>query len=125
MPRVLVADDDPMMRDMIAMTLTRSGHVFKTAESGNQALSMIEADEFDVVVADIFMPEGTGIELLISLRAKNIEVPFICISGGDGELFRPYAATMISLGATTVLKKPFTPEQLMTAISRSELGGAN
>jgi len=125
MLRVLIADDDPMMRDLVTTTLVRSGHQIATAASGNQALSLIEDDTFDVIVADIFMPEGTGLELLISIRAKHIDVPFICISGGDGDLFRPYAATMISLGAAMVLKKPFTPDQLMAAVNDVHLGGGN
>jgi CheY-like chemotaxis protein len=124
MPRVLIADDDPLMRDLVTTTLLRSGHEIMTAENGTEALAMIEDEKFDVVVADIFMPEGTGIELLISIRAKHIDIPFICISGGDGDLFRPYVATMISLGAATVLKKPFTSEQLLAAVNQLEFVGA-
>jgi CheY-like chemotaxis protein len=125
MPRVLIADDDPLMREMVATTLIRSGHQILTAENGNEALSMIEDEDFDVIIADIFMPEVTGIELLISIRAKNIEIPFICISGGDGDLFRPYAATMISLGAASVLQKPFAPEQLLAAVGQIEFAEAS
>jgi CheY-like chemotaxis protein len=125
MARILVADDDPLMRDLVAATLRRSGHDVDVVATGQQALQRLTEGDFQLVVADIFMPGGTGIELLISMRAKRIDLPFICISGGDGDLFRPYATTMVSLGALTVLRKPFTPDQLIDAIRQTGVGGSH
>lgn len=123
MARILVADDDPLMRDMVNVTLCRAGHDVEVVSTGTQALGQLDDGDFDLVVADIFMPGGTGIELLISMRAKRIEMPFICISGGDGDLFRPYATTMVSLGAYKVLRKPFTPDQLIDAVRGCGVSG--
>ncbi len=123
MARILVADDDPLMRDMVNVTLSRAGHAVEVVATGEQALGQLADGSFELVVADIFMPGGTGIELLISMRAKRIELPFICISGGDGDLFRPYATTMVSLGAYKVLRKPFSPDQLIDAVRGCGIGG--
>ncbi len=123
MARILVADDDPLMRDLVNVTLTRAGHDVELVSTGQQALAELDDGQFELVVADIFMPGGTGIELLISMRAKRIEMPFICISGGDGDLFRPYATTMVSLGAYKVLRKPFSPNQLLDAVRGCGVGG--
>jgi two-component system, OmpR family, response regulator len=122
MARILVADDDPLIRDMVSATLQRAGHEFDLVSTGQQALGRLRDSQFDLVIADIFMPDGTGIELLISMRAKRIDIPFICISGGDGDLFRPYVTTMVSLGAYTVLRKPFTPSKLLDAVSYAIIG---
>jgi DNA-binding NtrC family response regulator len=124
MARILVADDDPLMRDLVNVTLTRAGHDVALAETGQEALAHLDDSDFELVVADIFMPGGTGIELLISMRAKRMDMPFICISGGDGDLFRPYATTMVSLGAHKVLRKPFSPDQLLDAVRGCGVGGA-
>lgn len=122
MARILVADDDPLIRDMVSATLARAGHEFELVSTGQQALARLREGSFELVIADIFMPDGTGIELLISMRAKRIDLPFICISGGDGDLFRPYVTTMVSLGAYTVLRKPFTPAKLLDAVSYAIIG---
>lgn len=124
MSRILVADDDPLMREMVQIALIRANHEVELVTAGQQALNRLTNREFDAVVADIFMPGGTGIELLISMRAKRIDTPFICISGGDGDLYQPYASTMISLGASKVLRKPFAPEQLLDALASLGIGRA-
>jgi CheY-like chemotaxis protein len=124
MSRILVADDDPLMREMVQIALTRADHEVELVTAGQQALNRLVSGQYDAVVADIFMPGGTGIELLISMRAKRIDTPFICISGGDGDLYQPYASTMISLGASRVLRKPFSPEQLLDALTSLGVGSA-
>ena len=120
--RVLVADDDPLMRELVETILRRGQHEVSVVSTGAEIVNMLKNGSYDLVICDIFMPGGTGIEILISLRAQNINVPFICISGGDGEMFRPYATTMRSLGATTVLQKPFSSEQLLAALTRAQSG---
>lgn len=116
MLKALVADDDPLILDLLSEMLTRLGHEVVRAGNGRQAFSRLSEEPFDLVIADIFMPGGTGLELLISMRAKQIDIPFICISGGDGDLYGPYATTMSSLGATTVLRKPVNTEDLQAAL---------
>lgn len=124
MYRILVADDDPLMRELIEAILMRDGHQVTLVTTGSAAMEKVESEAFDLVVADIFMPGGTGLALLVSMREKDIQLPFICVSGGDGSLFRPYASTMTSLGAVSVLRKPFTPDQLLAALKRAMEEGA-
>jgi len=95
----------------------RMGHEADQAHSGRRALDRLSKHHYDLVVADIFMQDGTGMELLISMRAKQIDVPFACVSGGDGTCFTPYASTMASLGAIAVLRKPVEMEQMEAIIA--------
>jgi len=125
MARILVVDDDPLVLELVSETLIRLGHQTVPAGSGLQALARLSAEPFDLVIADIFMPGGTGLELLISMRAKNIDIPFICVSGGDGDLYGPYATTMASLGAAAVLRKPIDSERLTAALANAQIGGHN
>ena len=117
MLRVLVVDDDPLMLDLLSDMVRRLGHDAEQAPSGQSALNRLASETFDLVIADIFMPNGTGLELLVSMRSKHIEVPFACVSGGDGDMFSPYVSTMRSLGAVAVLQKPIEPNQLVNVFA--------
>jgi|SRR5579862_4246841 len=125
MARVLIVDDDPLILELLSDTVHRLGHEAVQAHSGSRALRQLDDDCFDLVIADIFMPNGTGLELLISMRAKHIDIPFACVSGGDGNLFKPYAATMKSLGAVAVLQKPIDSDQVASVIASLTALGAS
>ncbi len=89
MARILVSDDDPLMRDMVNVTLSRAGHAVEVVATGEQLWANSTKAISNSSWPTFSCRGGTGIELLISMRAKRIEMPFICISGGDGDLFRP------------------------------------
>jgi DNA-binding NtrC family response regulator len=111
-----------MVLTLLAEMLKRLGHEVVPVTSGQQAIACLEAEKFDAVISDIFMPDGTGIEVLVSIRAKQLDVPFICITGGDGTVFTPYANTMVSLGAMAVLQKPFNSARLEAALAGFKIG---
>ena len=82
---VLVVDDNEMNRDVLARRLERQGHRVKVAADGRQALTMVKAEAFDLVLLDIMMPELNGYQVLQYLKADATlrDIPVIMISALD------------------------------------------
>ncbi|MGE5276705.1 MAG: PP2C family protein-serine/threonine phosphatase [Acidobacteriota bacterium] len=104
--RVLVVDDVEMNRDVLARRLRQQGHTVATAENGRRALEMLAAEEFDLVLLDIMMPELDGFQVLERLRQDEAlrHIPVIMISAMDE---MPSVVRAIELGAADYLPKPF------------------
>lgn len=124
MLRVLVVEDEPDLREVVSAALRRAGHEALAAENGGAGLAALEAERFDAVVTDVFMPEADGIELIRALRAANRREPVLAMSGGGNygnESLLPMAKT---LGAQGTLRKPFTPSELVAAVEAIARGVA-
>jgi CheY-like chemotaxis protein len=111
----LVVDDNPTNRDILCRLLQRQGHRFATAVNGREALEMLQAEAFDLVLLDIMMPELNGFQVLD--RLKNDErlrdVPVIMISALDQD---DAVLRCIAMGAEDYLPKPFNPLLLKARI---------
>src|SRR5450432_3994145 len=79
--RVLLVDDEPTLRRALGKILTLAGHQVTTAANGQEALAQIEAATFDVIVSDIRMPGMDGMSLLRAIRARDLDVPVIFLTG--------------------------------------------
>jgi CheY-like chemotaxis protein len=120
MARVLVVDDDSMIRMVVKSILERQGHSVVLAECGHDGAEAIEAYAFDIAIVDIFMPDMNGLETIKAFRKTAPGLPIIVMSGyafraSNGpapDFFR----MAIELGATACLRKPFTPSQLQHAV---------
>jgi CheY-like chemotaxis protein len=117
-PRVLVVDDDPNMRDLVSFRLRKAGHRVLTAESGADALAIVEERGApDVAVLDVMMPGMTGLELLPAMRRHEglADMPAVFLSGlvdhADVEAGRALDATYLT--------KPFSGIALENAIARA------
>ncbi|MGQ3071178.1 MAG: response regulator transcription factor [Ferrovibrionaceae bacterium] len=117
MTRILLIDDDPLLRVTLAAALSAAGHVVVEADNGIEGVAEARRHRPDLVVVDIIMPEQDGIETLIRLRASDPDLPVLAIGGG-----RARAADFLSLatgfGATATLAKPCAPEVLVEAVRR-------
>lgn len=115
---LLVVDDNEMNRDILSRRLEQEGHKVSFAENGRQALEMIRAEPFDIVLLDIMMPEMNGYEVLEHLKAdKNLRhIPVIMISAVD-EL--DSVIRCIELGAEDYLPKPFNATLLRARVGAS------
>jgi DNA-binding response OmpR family regulator len=113
---VLVVDDNELNRDVLSRRLERQGHQVKVAMNGQQALEMIRADEFDLVLLDIMMPELNGYQVLQHLKADATlrDIPVIMISALD-EL--DSVVRCLEIGAEDYLPKPFEPVILRARVS--------
>jgi serine phosphatase RsbU (regulator of sigma subunit) len=115
---LLVVDDNEMNRDMLSRRLQRQNHTVKVAENGRAALEMMEAEEFDVVLLDIMMPEMNGYETLAQIKSNPTmaHIPVIMITAVD-EI--ESVAQCIQLGAEDYLPKPFNPVILKARVNAS------
>ena len=113
--RVLVVDDDPLMRKVLTRRLERLGHTVSEAEDGSRALDVLRAQAIDLVLTDLRMPQVGGLELLEHLKADPVlrDVPTIMISGADDST---EAIRAIELGAEDFLPKPFDPTVLRARV---------
>lgn len=111
--QLLVVDDEEGIRDALNMVLEDLGHIVLTAANGKEALNIIQRYAIDLVITDILMPEGDGLELINSLRKEKPGLKSIVISGGDPQ----FLSISTCLGADRVLPKPFGQDQLKDMVS--------
>ena len=116
MRRILVVDDEAMVSSSCRRILTGEGDKVETTESGQEGLNLALSRRFDVVMADLRMPDLDGMELVRTLRRKRPETAIIIITG-YGTV--PSAVEAAKLGVSDYIEKPFTPEQIREAVSRA------
>ena len=113
--RLLVVDDDPLLRRLAVKVLAKYGHTVSEAENGREALRIIDRQPPDLVVLDLEMPEMPGLEVLRALRSKpaTAHLPVLILTASGNE-----AATSASFeaGATDYLTKPFSIPQLTARV---------
>ena len=115
MATILLIDDEESVRMVFQVALERAGYRVLTAESGKQGLRLLEHQEVDLLFVDIFMPEMDGLELIPLLRKTRPASKIIAISGGSG--MKNFLDTAKYLGADDTLKKPFSLQELLHAVS--------
>ncbi len=114
--RILVVDDDPGMRDGMAMSLKRAGFVTEQAKSGEEALRMTRPGAFDAVVTDLRMIGMDGLQLTARLKALDPGMPVLLVTA-FGSL--DTAREAMRLGAFDYLSKPFSPDELVNAVRKA------
>ncbi len=113
--RVLVVDDDPGIRDTISQLIEELGYGCDCASDGIEALSCLNTSSYLCVFTDIMMPKMTGLELIKRIKAKDISLPIIVITG--------YASLEIAIdamkcGASDFLSKPFKVSQIQLLLGK-------
>jgi len=113
---ILVVDDIETNRELLSRRLGRDGHRVAVAEGGRQALNMLQAEDFDLVLLDLMMPEMNGFEVLARLKSDTRlhQIPVIMISALN-EI--DSVIRCIEAGAEDYLSKPFDPVLLRARIS--------
>ena len=116
--RILVVDDNASNRDVLERRLKREGHNVVTAAGGAAALELVAAEDFDLILLDLIMPEMGGFEVLRRLKASghSRDIPVIVISALD-EL--DSVVRCIEAGAEDYLSKPFNPTLLRARVDAS------
>jgi CheY-like chemotaxis protein len=118
---ILVIDDDPAILSVAELLLKRDGHEVVVAREASKGLRALEAEPFDLVIVDIFMPEMDGLETINQVHRLRPALPVIVMSGYQFEAAlapRPDFLHMATeLGATSSLKKPFRPPDLLRAVA--------
>lgn len=115
--RILLVDDEPMIREMITMMLQRRGMRVETAENGSDALRKWQAGDFDLILMDLQMPEMDGMEVTRSIRAEErAGAKHICIIGLTAHVRREIREECLASGMDRVLVKPIKMPDLFSAI---------
>jgi len=114
--RVLVVDDEPLVRDVLTLYLARQGLEAISAGDGQQALKLFSEHPFDLVISDLRMPGMDGLQLLHAIKGLNPRVPFIFISG-YGDI--PTVVESLKAGAENFLTKPLEMDVLAKVVSQS------
>lgn len=117
MANVLIIDDAPEVRNVLADILASGGHTCRTAADALIAAQMLEGERFDVVITDIFMPVIDGLELLQLWRQEHPRIRFITMSGGGTTATgRDVLVEARERGSNIVLEKPVAPSVLLAAV---------
>ena len=113
--RILVVDDELIVRESLVGWMTRAGHIVEAASGGRQALEMLSGNEYDLVFMDIRMPDLSGLEALKTIKTANPQILVVMITA--------YASVETAIeamksGADDFLMKPFQAEQLELMIEK-------
>jgi CheY-like chemotaxis protein len=115
MTKILIAEDERDIRDLITFTLGFAGYEVVAASNGEEAVTLARQEIPDLILMDVRMPRMTGYEACTVMKAddrlKDIPVIFLSAKGQDSEI-----QAGISAGAVEYLLKPFAPDQLTTRI---------
>jgi two-component system, cell cycle response regulator CpdR len=117
--RILVVDDEREIRKAVQRALERDGHEVTVAVDGLDGARAVRSLAVDLALIDIHMPEMDGIELLVNLKAAAPTMPVIVMSGGDQSRRLDLLKDATLLGATGILAKPFTLDELREAVTRA------
>jgi DNA-binding response OmpR family regulator len=110
--KVLIADDDAELRELIAFTLGQAGYLVIKASDGSAAVRLFNAESPDLVVLDINMPVLSGFQVCEAIRARSrVPVMMLTVRGEEEDLVRA-----LGLGADDYLTKPFSPRELLARI---------
>ena len=111
--RVLLADDDPAVRESLSVLLTDEGYSVLPAEDGGQALELVAHNPVDLVILDLNMPIKNGWDTFERLTELHPLVPVIIITARPNQLF-----TAVNAGAGALLEKPMDMRTLLRAMKR-------
>jgi DNA-binding response OmpR family regulator len=109
---ILVVDDEPMVRDVLARYLEKEGFVVQTAEDGEQALEAFEASPPDLVLLDLMLPRIDGLEVLRRMRERTRSAVIMLTAKGE-ETDRVVG---LELGADDYVTKPFSPREVVARV---------
>jgi two-component system chemotaxis response regulator CheY len=118
--RVLVVDDEPSIRKLVNLSLTKAGYEVVEAQDGEQAIKVLNSDDnplmVDTILCDIRMPKVNGIEAIAYFRTQYPTVPIVVMTGyPDVDL----AVSLMRQGVLDYLVKPVSKDELLTVISKS------
>ena len=117
MSRILMIDDEQLIRSLIVEVLTLDGHEVDQAENGDIGLKLVELHPYDLVITDIIMPEMDGIGVIMSLKEKHPQIKTIVLTGGSLINDKDYLINVSRLmKVDLVIPKPFVVDDLRNAV---------
>jgi EAL domain-containing protein (putative c-di-GMP-specific phosphodiesterase class I)/ActR/RegA family two-component response regulator len=114
--RVLLVEDEPLLRRAMARMLRRGGFEVVEAGSGSEALERLDTAQVDCVLSDISMPGMDGMALLKAVTGRDLDLPFVLVTGFPS---LDTAIEAVEYGAFHYLRKPFQPQELTALVTRA------
>ena len=117
MARILLLEDDDVLRPLLRRTLENAGHQVTEAGDGREGIRLYQEQPADVVICDLYMPEKDGLETIRELRGSG-DVKIIAISGDGPANSSPLLKIALAFGAGQVLSKPIDTEMILEAVQQ-------
>jgi len=114
--RILVIDDEDLIRELVKEMLEAEGYVVYTAANGKDGVRLYRKELPDLIITDIFMPEMEGLETIQELQRVSPNVKIIAISGGGEKGMLSFLSYAKRFGALRALEKPFSRQELITTV---------
>ncbi|AHF91345.1 response regulator with CheY-like receiver domain and winged-helix DNA-binding domain [Opitutaceae bacterium TAV1] len=111
--RILIAEDDPNIRQGLAATLESEGYDVTAASDGAQALALYPQQKYDLVILDVMMPRASGYDVCRELRAHDARIPVLFLTAKGEEIDKVSA---LKLGADDYVTKPFGVHELLARV---------
>ncbi len=116
MARILIIEDEEMMREFLRELLEEAGYQVEEAENGVVGVELYRKAPADLVITDLFMPEKDGIEAVLELQSDFPEVKIIAVSGGSRMGRIDLLSVVGDLGVQRVFRKPFHTSEVLEAV---------
>lgn len=116
MAKILLIDDEHMVRELLSQVLTRAGYDVVTAENGSAAYGLCQFADIDLIITDIIMPEMDGLELIQEMQQRYPKMKIIAMSGGGRCSPQDYLEISNALGVSATLAKPFANKELLAMV---------
>lgn len=116
MNKILVIDDEKLIREGLKEMLTRSGYIVMVACNGKEAKMILNENPQDLIITDIIMPESDGIEVILEVKKKYHETKIIAISGGGRLPAQDHLNIAKQFGIDHALIKPFSSDELLMQV---------
>ena len=118
MTKILVIDDDVIVRETLIQILEDHGYQVVSAEDGKRGVASFRSEKPDLVITDIIMPEKEGIQTIAEIRRERPDAKVIAVSGGGRIGNTDFLKIARQLGATDVIAKPVDPDDFAARIER-------
>jgi CheY-like chemotaxis protein len=117
---ILVVDDDQYTLEAMRRILKSFGYAVSFSFGGIDAMNFLSRETVDLVITDILMPDGDGLELVNTLRKNFPSIRIVAMTGGGKVSANDYLLMARGFGASGVLRKPFNRDELLTAVKTVE-----
>ncbi|MGK5095316.1 response regulator [Deltaproteobacteria bacterium TL4] len=115
--KILVLDDDPILREIVSEYVQEAGHEIEVAENGVEGWDLFSTrpHDFQAMIIDVRMPVMDGLTFVKKIRKQGFHLPIIMMTGDDEER---YSAEFLKLGVKTILPKPFELHELHDVLKK-------
>ena len=116
MQKILIIDDEPHILMMLKKMMEKAGYEIDLAANGKEGMELFQKSPSDLVITDIIMPEKEGLETIREMKRMQPKLKIIAMSGGGKISAENYLETASIFGATRIIQKPFTQNDMVSAV---------